>query len=45
MKADHPGYVDAKHLYGIGIRVKAADDELVNEVKRIGYIRDREREM
>ena len=41
----HPGKVDARNLYGIGIRVKAQDDELTNEVKRIGYIRDRENEM
>lgn len=45
LKAVYPGYVDKKHLYGIGIRVLAPDEELINEVKRIGYIRDREKEM
>ena len=40
-----PGYVDKKWFYGIRIRVKSSDEELVNEVKRIGYIRDRECEM
>ena len=45
LKAVQPGLVDKKNLYGIGIRVKAAEEELINEVKRIGYIRDREREM
>ena len=43
--AAHPGYVDQKWFYGIRVRVKAADEELVNECKRIGYIRDRECEM
>jgi hypothetical protein len=43
--AMRPGYVDKKWFYGIKISVKAAEEELVNEVKRIGYIRDRECEM
>ena len=42
LEAKHPGLVDGKHLYGIPIRVKAPPEELTNEVKRIGYIRDRE---
>ena len=40
-----PGYIDKKYFYGIKVRVKAKQDELVNECKRIGYIRDRECEM
>ena len=40
--AASPGFIDAKNLYGIGIQIKTADAELTNEVKRIGYIRDRE---
>ena len=43
--AARPGYIDKKYFYGIKIRVKAPEEELVNEVKRIGYIRDRESEM
>lgn len=27
------------------MRVRAPEDELINEVKRIGYIRDREQEI
>lgn len=45
LKAIRPGYIDKKYFYGIQIRVRAPNDELVNEVKRIGYIRDRECEM
>ena len=40
-----PGSIDKKYFYGIRVRVKASDDELTNEIKRIGYIRDRECEM
>lgn len=45
LKAVRPGYIDKKYFYGIKLRIKAADEELINEVKRIGYIRDRECEM
>ena len=45
LEAKYPGLVDGKHLYGIPIRVLNAQDEIINEVKRIGYIRDRETEM
>lgn len=45
LHAARPGYIDKKYFYGIKIRVKAAEEELVNEVKRIGYIRDRQSEM
>ena len=45
LSAVRPGYIDKKYFYGIRIRVREAQDELVNEVKRIGYIRDRECEM
>ena len=45
LKAIRPGHIDKKYFYGIRIRVRSADEELVNEVKRIGYIRDRECEM
>ena len=45
MEAKYPGLVDGRHLYGINIRVKGPHEELNNEVKRIGYIRDRETEM
>jgi len=45
LTATRPGYIDKKYFYGIKIRVNAAEDELMNEVKRIGYIRDRECEM
>lgn len=43
--AARPGYVDDKWFYGIKIRVKDTTEELINECKRIGYIRDRECEM
>jgi len=45
LQAVRPGYIDKKHFYGIKMRVRPRTDELVNEVKRIGYIRDRECEM
>ena len=45
LKAVRPGYIDKKYFYGIKIRVKLPEEELINEVKRIGYIRDRECEM
>jgi len=45
LSAKRPGYIDKKWFYGIKIRIRPAEDELVNEVKRIGYIRDRECEM
>ena len=45
LQAVRPGYIDKKYFYGIKVRVKAKQDELVNECKRIGYIRDRECEM
>ena len=40
-----PGSIDKKYFYGIRVRVKASEEELTNEIKRIGYIRDRECEM
>lgn len=40
-----PGVIDPRFLYGIPVRVLPANSELVNEVKRIGYIRDRESEL
>ena len=45
LEAVRPGYIDKKYFYGIKIKVREAHEELVNEVKRIGYIRDRESEM
>ena len=45
MKAIRPGHIDKKYFYGIQICVKLPEEELTNEVKRIGYIRDRECEM
>ena len=42
MKAIRPGKIDKKYFYGIQVRVRMPNEELVNEVKRIGYIRDRE---
>jgi len=41
--AKNAGYVHEDHFLGVQIRVKPACIELQNEVKRIGYIRDRER--
>ena len=43
--AARPGLIDGRNLYGIPIRILDAHKELANEVKRIGYIRDRESEM
>jgi hypothetical protein len=43
--AQRPGIIDPRFLYGIPVRVLPANAELVNEVKRIGYIRDRECEL
>ena len=45
LEAARPGYIDERHFYGIRLRIKSAEEELINEVKRIGYIRDRECEM
>ena len=45
LKAVRPGYIEKRHFYGIKIRIKLPEEELLNEVKRIGYIRDRECEM
>ena len=45
LEAKYPGIVDGKHLNGIPLRVKGPQEELTNEIKRIGYIRDRETEM
>ena len=45
MIAERPGVIDSRYLYGISVRVLPAQSELLNEVKRIGYIRDRESEV
>ena len=45
LEAVRPGFIDKRYFYGIRIRIKEKSDELINEVKRIGYIRDRECEM
>lgn len=45
MEANRPGLISPRFLYGISVRVLPAYAELTNEVKRIGYIRDRECEM
>jgi hypothetical protein len=45
MVAQRPGVINPRFLYGISVRVLPAQAELTNEVKRIGYIRDRECEV
>lgn len=45
MVANRPGFISPRFLYGISVRVLPVNAELTNEVKRIGYIRDRECEL
>lgn len=42
LEAIAPGEIPGLALAGVGVRICAEADELRNEVKRIGFIRDRE---
>ena len=42
LEALAPGDIPAKAIAGVGVKILPANAELVNEVKRIGFIRDRE---
>jgi hypothetical protein len=41
VQARRPGSVQRMHM-GLQFNVRGSGDELVNEVKRLGYLRDRE---
>jgi hypothetical protein len=43
--AKNPGFISGEELCGISIRVIDAECEMCNEVKRIGFIRDRVNEL
>jgi hypothetical protein len=42
LEALKPGTISAQELAGLSLKIIPANGELVNEVKRIGFIRDRE---
>jgi len=43
--AKNPGEIKGSELCGLTVRIRDQDQDVRNEVKRIGYIRDRESDL